>query len=608
MSNYGQLADRADKLEKAQKWDEAGEMWERLGDTDRAIAAYKRSGKGERAAQLLLTSGRFKESAATYQSMGLYAQAAGVYERMNAFDDAARCYLRGNQREQAALTWEKAGACVDAAKVFYTLGNVHKAVQLYERAGDTATAQALRNKHDLAGLEKQSKQDAAEQHIARLLSGEAGFANEQQVVRAVLYLLQRDRLADGVRLYSQCREDIGYPLITAVTGQPEIEKRLAKMLYAAKDYYKTAQVLENLGKPEQAAMLYERGDAFDLAAELYAKIGNDEKAAEMFERSNKYSEAAVLYLRAGKNDRAAINYERCQDYFLAGKLFFEIGKANKSLQLLQRVQRTEPRFVDATLMMGQILTTGGYKDLALTKYQEAMIERKLDDAVAPVQYRMGLLLQELGRVAEAKKFFEGLLSWRFDYEDVKARLEGLAAVDPAPSLASAPVAATTDSAETSAAAALEQAQAHVVTIMDGFELLKEIKLFSELSLDETRAVYHMTERLTFDPNQIMIEQGKPGEALYVLRSGKVSVRRVANGQEIELAQLGAGAPVGEMSLFDDSPTSARVVAIEPVEAFTISKESFHDLLAGSDKLGLRIYSAFVKTLTERLRETSARAS
>jgi hypothetical protein len=39
--------------------------------------------------------------------------------------------------------------------------------------------------------------------------------------------------------------------------------------------------------------------------------------------------------------------------------------------------------------------------------------------------------------------------------------------------------------------------------------------------------------------------------------------------------------------------------------FEMPRQRFLDLLAGNDKLSLKIYRVFVKTLSERLRQTSS---
>jgi len=101
-----------------------------------------------------------------------------------------------------------------------------------------------------------------------------------------------------------------------------------------------------------------------------------------------------------------------------------------------------------------------------------------------------------------------LLGWRFGHEDVQQRLQQLS-TEQAPKGGEAVVQPTTGDA----------AEAHVVTMMDGFDFLGETKLFGQLSLEETKAIYHSAEQTHYEPGQVLIEQDQPGRALLILRSG-----------------------------------------------------------------------------------------
>jgi len=95
-------------------------------------------------------------------------------------------------------------------------------------------------------------------------------------------------------------------------------------------------------------------------------------------------------------------------------------------------------------------------------------------------------------------------------------------------------------------------------------------------------------------------------ALYVIRSGTVSVQRVNNGKAKEVAVLGEGDHLGEMSLVDESPTSARVVAKGTVVAFEVARDHFLRFMEANEKFAVRVLRVFVKTLCQRLRETTTK--
>jgi len=403
-----------------------------------------------------------------------------------------------------------------------------------------------------------------------------------------------------------------------------VERKAAEMFLLAKDFHKAAQIFENLGDYPSAAKMYERADDNYMAAEMYVRAGDSGKAAEMYERNGNYQQAAEFYLAVENFDKAATNFERSVNNFLAGKLYFRMNKMNKSLQLLQKVQRSEGEYFEACRMIGEILAANGYVDLAIKKYLEVVQSSELSADTAPVFYNLARALEEKGQRAEALNLYERIMAWEFDYSDVQQRIQGLksgpakppAAVGPRTAAAQAAAAAQDggeDGADGSpdlsailggAVTTPDQARSQLVSMMDGFEFLKGTPLFRDLSLDEMKAFYNACETRKFRPKEVIIEQDQPGTALYVLRKGTARVVKVSPEEEDTVARLGPGSPAGEMALVDDAPTSARVVAEGEVEAFVITRERFEKLLASNDKTAIKLYRFFIQTLSKRLRSTS----
>jgi CRP-like cAMP-binding protein len=124
--------------------------------------------------------------------------------------------------------------------------------------------------------------------------------------------------------------------------------------------------------------------------------------------------------------------------------------------------------------------------------------------------------------------------------------------------------------------------------MDPRELLGMIAFFSEaLNGDEIFALASGAERRTFDVGQALVREGEPGESMFVIESGQVTVKV---GDD-PVAELFAGDFLGEMSLLTGAPRNATVTALEPVAAYEIRKEVLAPVLAESP------------TLVDRLAET-----
>jgi CRP-like cAMP-binding protein len=145
---------------------------------------------------------------------------------------------------------------------------------------------------------------------------------------------------------------------------------------------------------------------------------------------------------------------------------------------------------------------------------------------------------------------------------------------------------------------------------DGVELLQKLHLFQRLSFDETMRLSAIMQPVDAPPGDVIIEQDALGDALYVILRGEVSVTRDVGGdgqrQVVEeIGRLREGELFGEMSLIDDVLTSARVTTVAPCRLLKLPRGAFEALLAADAQLAVKVYRAFCRTLSERLRRTSA---
>ena len=618
MALSGDLLKRAERAEAEGKWIEAATLWERGGDVERAIAAYTKGGAADRAALFLEQTGRAAQAAALLSSTGQHLKAAAVYEKAKDFRRAAGALMRANERERAAGMYERGEAFEDAAKIYQSLGNHGRALQLFEAAGVADKVAELRA---LVAAEASAAEEVLELDPSLEITADQ-YLDQATVVDSVVTLLRRDRVDDAARLYGNCQEDLGYGVLAAVAGDQDAERKAAEMFLLARDFAKAGQVYENLEAWAEAGGMYQRADDHAMAAEMYVRAGDRLKAAEAFERNSNWQQAAELYLAVEAWDKAAANFERSVNHFVAGKLYFRMKRMDKSLQLLQKVQKSEAEYFEACKLIGEILATHGHLDLAIRKYLEVCQAAELGKQTAPVFYNLARCLEQRGNLPQARIIYQRLLTWDFNFLDVTARqkalLERLAAQAAAaasgqapapavPPLPSGPAPAMPIASSPDAPRAQPKGRAtQFVAMMGGFDFLKSTPLFRELSLDEMKAVYQACETRTFKAAEVLVEQDRPGEALWVLRKGTARVIRKTAAKEEVMARMGPGSPAGEMSLVDDAPTSARVVAEVDGEAFVITRERFQKLLALNDKMGVKLLRFFVQTLARRLRSTTER--
>jgi CRP-like cAMP-binding protein len=124
-------------------------------------------------------------------------------------------------------------------------------------------------------------------------------------------------------------------------------------------------------------------------------------------------------------------------------------------------------------------------------------------------------------------------------------------------------------------------------------VLAEVPIFAELSKRHLRKVAGASRIMRFHDGAAIIREGTPGDALYVLVDGEVSVRR----KGLPALALGIGSFFGEMALFDDSPRSASVIANGTTLCLVISRARFDKLLRSEPPIAIGL----LRELARRLR-------
>lgn len=472
------------------------------------------------------------------------------------------------------------------------------------------------------------------------------FMATGKVVEAIRRHLGRNEIDQAVALYESCAQEAVAAQIWAEFGaaSTSTKKAIANLFYRARDHARAAEACEVLGEWGAAAKAHMASYAWDRAAGCFLRTGEKDKAAKMFEKAGQHRKAAEIYYERGELPAAAEALEKAGDPLGAGQLFVRAKDDRRAAQVLAQVGAADPRFVHAAGLLGEVLVRLGRPDLAMQRLGAALPagEPLKDELRAEIAYRLGRLLAEAGQGAQARRAFELVHAFNPRFRDVAARLEAArgsgadpqatvpvapsstgafrapgagAARGPAPAQPTDPFAslngdpfAARAAAPAPAPAAAEVVPAGYVQRMDGYEMLKRLPLFEELSLDEMRAFFQVAEPVVFEAGTVIIEQGQPGTGLFIVREGALEVARVdAGGKKTVLATLPAGKYVGEMSLVDEAPTSARVTAAGPVKALRIQRERFEKLLFENDRMAVRVYRSFVRTLSERLRQQNARA-
>ena len=137
------------------------------------------------------------------------------------------------------------------------------------------------------------------------------------------------------------------------------------------------------------------------------------------------------------------------------------------------------------------------------------------------------------------------------------------------------------------------------------ESLRRVALFSQVCDEDLESIAsHLIER-RFPKNATIVEEGLPGDYMYLLLEGRVKVAKLStDGREKILDFLESGAFFGEMALVDQAPRSASVKALTDVCLLALSRADFLGLLRKNPEPAL----AVIQELSRRLRAVDEQAS
>lgn len=141
---------------------------------------------------------------------------------------------------------------------------------------------------------------------------------------------------------------------------------------------------------------------------------------------------------------------------------------------------------------------------------------------------------------------------------------------------------------------------------DRVALLKSLELFDQYSEERLRALSGYLEPLSFADGAPIFAEGSAGDGLYFILSGRVRVaKKLGGGGEKDLASLGPGDCVGEMSLLDELKRSASAYASGPAELLRLKADDLRRFLKSDPDLAMQFFAELVSVQSRRLRRTSA---
>ncbi|MCI0394502.1 MAG: cyclic nucleotide-binding domain-containing protein [Chloroflexi bacterium] len=134
------------------------------------------------------------------------------------------------------------------------------------------------------------------------------------------------------------------------------------------------------------------------------------------------------------------------------------------------------------------------------------------------------------------------------------------------------------------------------------DTLKKLPLFKDMPENLIAELTEKLEEQRLDGGQVLFHKGDPGDALYIIESGRMKVIATNSyGEEVVLNQFGPGESFGEMSLVDEQPRSASAVALTSIKMLRLNRNDFLAVIAQEPAFALDI----IRDLSAKLRFAAA---
>lgn len=136
-----------------------------------------------------------------------------------------------------------------------------------------------------------------------------------------------------------------------------------------------------------------------------------------------------------------------------------------------------------------------------------------------------------------------------------------------------------------------------MSMLSNLELLRRVPLFAALTPSQSASIADAIVKKRFKRSEVVVEQGKKSDALYIILTGRARVMSADNrGREVILATLQPGDYIGEMSLIDDEPHSATVRTEVQTDVLMLGREAFSRCLPENSSMSYNIMRGLVQRL------------
>jgi len=130
-------------------------------------------------------------------------------------------------------------------------------------------------------------------------------------------------------------------------------------------------------------------------------------------------------------------------------------------------------------------------------------------------------------------------------------------------------------------------------------------IFDELTDSEMGHVEKMGTLKAYKPEELVVQEGRPGTSFFLVVNGKVEVRKsLRRGKYKKITELGPLDVFGEICFLGVETRSASIVSLTDSQIFEFDRDHFVKFMDRKPDIGVKVYRGMAKELARRLAKAS----
>ena len=130
-------------------------------------------------------------------------------------------------------------------------------------------------------------------------------------------------------------------------------------------------------------------------------------------------------------------------------------------------------------------------------------------------------------------------------------------------------------------------------------------MFKNFNTEQNAELCRLLEEKAYHKNEVIVQEGDSDRSLFLVYSGNARIVKLNDyGEEIDIAYLDSGSYFGELSLIDNQPRSASIIALEQCVCYKLSPISYTQFCRQFPEAMALILRGFLLDVISKVRNTN----